>query len=69
VHYKTIHLQENPTLIPLIAQWYNNEWLIPTETSIDSLKEKLNKTTPLQIVLFLVKSLLPLAEFMKKWDC
>jgi GNAT superfamily N-acetyltransferase len=53
VNYGTIHLQENPTLIPLIAQWYDHEWLIPTETSTGSLKEKLNKTIPLQIVLFL----------------
>lgn len=55
MHLKTIYLQENPILIPLIAQWYNSEWAIPTETSIDGLKEKLNKTIPLQKVLFLDK--------------
>ena len=51
--YKIIYLQENPSLIPLIAKWYNSEWNIPLETSINGLKEKLNKTIPLQIVVFL----------------
>jgi len=53
VHYKTIYLQENPSLIPLIAKWYNSEWNIPIETSINGLKDKLNRTIPLQIVIFL----------------
>jgi len=53
VRYKTIYLQENPDLIPLIANWYHSEWNIPIETSINGLKEKLNKKIPLQLVVFL----------------
>ena len=50
---QTIYLQETPSLIPSIAKWYNSEWNIPIETSINDLKEKLNGTIPLQLVVFL----------------
>lgn len=50
---QTVYLQDTPSLIPLIAKWYNSEWNIPIKTSINSLKEKLNRTIPLQLVVFL----------------
>jgi GNAT superfamily N-acetyltransferase len=48
---KKIYLGDDPCLITLIAQWYESEWQIPGERSKDDLREKLDKTIPLQLVI------------------